>query len=79
MDGLEFSELTQQGGFMVVKTKAADGYKKIIDYTNGEEFEYENERYSVVKKYNGRGNIRVKRLSDSEEFRMTPFTIVKVV
>ena len=79
MEGLEFSELTQDKGFMVVKTQAADGYKKIIDYGNTEEFEYEGERWVVVKKYNGRGNIRVKRLSDGKEFRMTPFTIVKIV
>ena len=30
MEGLEFSELTQEKGFLVVKTQAADGYKKII-------------------------------------------------
>ena len=78
MDNIVFGEPVKQGGFTVVKTCAADGFKKITDCKNNEEFIYEDERWIVEKEIPKRGGSAIiRRISDGKRCRMTPFTIVK--
>ena len=77
MNGIAFEAPIERNGFTVVKTVAADGYKKIIHFETDEELVYEGVRYSVIKKWKT-GNVKLKRLSDGVTVKMTPFTYIKL-